>query len=43
MAPLLLHTTRGTLNLKSLHDARTLHNAFVAEGPRPGIGIARAR
>jgi hypothetical protein len=42
MAPLLLHTTRSILNPKTLHDARSLHNAFVAEGLRPGIGIARS-
>jgi hypothetical protein len=39
---LVLHTTRGTLNPKTLDEARTSHNAFVMEGPQPGIEIARS-
>ena len=42
MKPLFLHTTRGTLNPKTLEEARTMHNAFVTEGTPPGIEIARA-
>jgi hypothetical protein len=37
-----LHTTRGTLNPQTLDDARQLHNAFVTQGPQPGIEIARS-
>jgi hypothetical protein len=37
-----LHTTRGTLNPETLEDARQLHNAFVAQGPQPGIEITRS-
>ncbi len=37
-----LHTTRGTLNPETLDDARQLHNAFVTQGPQPGIEIARS-
>jgi len=39
---LVLHTTRGTLNPKTLDEARTMHNAFVTEGSQPGIEIARS-
>jgi hypothetical protein len=42
MDALVLHTTRGTLNPRTLDDARTLHNAFVTQGPQPGIEIARS-
>ena len=42
METLVLHTTRGTLNPKTLEEARTLHNSFVTEGPQPGIEIARS-
>jgi hypothetical protein len=42
METLVLHTTRGTLNPKTLDEARTMHNAFVMEGPQPGIEIARS-
>jgi hypothetical protein len=42
MEPLVLHTTRGTLDSKTLDEARALHNGFVTEGPQPGIEIARA-
>ena len=42
METLVLHTTRGTLNPKTLDEARTLHNSFVTEGPQPGIEIARS-
>lgn len=42
MDPLVLHTTRGTLNPKTLDQARTTHNAFVTQGPQPGIEIARS-
>jgi hypothetical protein len=40
--PLLLHTTRGPMEPPTLDEARTLHNAFVGEGPQPGIEIARS-
>jgi hypothetical protein len=42
METLVLHTTRGTLNPQILSEARTTHNAFVTEGPQPGIEIARS-
>jgi hypothetical protein len=42
MDPLVLHTTRGTLSPKTLDQARTTHNAFVTEGPQPGIEVARS-
>jgi hypothetical protein len=42
MEPPLLHLTRGTLNPKTLDQARTMHNAFVTEGPQPGIEVARS-
>src|SRR3989442_469212 len=42
METLILHTTRGTLNPKTLDEARTMHNAFVTQGPQPGIEIARS-
>jgi hypothetical protein len=42
MDALVLHTTRGTLNPQNLEDARQLHNAFVTQGPQPGIEIARS-
>ncbi len=42
METLILHTTRGTLNPKTLEEARTMHNAFVTQGPQPGIKIARS-
>ncbi len=42
METLTLHTTRGTLNPKTLEEARTMHNAFVTEGTPPGIEIARS-
>jgi hypothetical protein len=42
MDSLILHTTRGALNPKTLEEARTMHNAFVTEGPQPGIEIARS-
>src|SRR5207245_2879461 len=42
METLILHITRGTLNPKTLDEARTLHNNFVTEGPQPGIEIARS-
>jgi hypothetical protein len=42
MEPPLLHITRGTLNPKTLDEARTMHNAFVTQGPQPGIEIARS-
>jgi hypothetical protein len=42
METFVLHTTRGTLNPKTLEEARTLHNSFVTEGPQPGIEIARS-
>jgi hypothetical protein len=37
-----LHTTRGTLNPETLDDVRKIHNAFVTQGPQPGIEIARS-
>jgi hypothetical protein len=40
--PLLLHTTRGPMEPSTLDGARALHNAFVGEGPQPGIEIARS-
>jgi hypothetical protein len=42
MDALVLHTTRGTLNPQTLDDAGELHNAFVMQGPQPGIEIARS-
>jgi hypothetical protein len=42
MEPPLLHITRGTLNPKTLDQARRMHNTFVTEGPQPGIEIARS-
>ncbi len=42
METLILHTTRGILNPKTLDEARTMHNAFVTQGPQPGIEIARS-
>ena len=42
METLILHTTRGTLNPKTLDEARMMHNAFVTQGPQPGIEIARS-
>lgn len=36
MEPPVLHLTRGTFNPKTLDQARTMHNAFVAQGPQPG-------
>jgi hypothetical protein len=42
MKTLILHTTRGILNPKTLDEARTMHNAFVTQGPQPGIEIARS-
>lgn len=42
METLILHTTRGMLNPEQLAEARAMHNAFVAEGPQPGIEIARS-
>ncbi len=42
METLILHTTRGTLNPKTLDEARQMHNTFVTEGPQPGIEIARS-
>ena len=42
MEPPLLHLTRGTLNPKTLDQARTIHNTFVTQGPQPGIEVARS-
>jgi len=42
MDGLVLHTTRGILNPRTLDGARQLHNAFVTQGPQPGIEIARS-
>jgi hypothetical protein len=42
METLILHTTRGPLNPKTLKEAQAMHNAFVMEGPQPGIAIARS-
>ena len=42
MNPLFLHTTRGPMEPPTLDEARALHNAFVGEGPQPGIEIARS-
>src|SRR5258708_176232 len=42
MDGLVLHTTRGILNPQTLDSARQLHNAFVTQGPQPGIEIARS-
>lgn len=42
METLILHTTRGTLNPKTLSEARAMHNAFVTDGPQPGIEVARS-
>ena len=41
METLILHTTRAILNPKTLDEVRTMHNAFVTQGPQPGIEIAR--
>ena len=41
METVVLHTTRGTLNTTTLSEARAMHNAFVTDGPRPGIEVAR--
>ncbi len=35
-----LHFTRGTLN--PVTDARAMHNAFLFDGPQPGMEVARA-
>jgi hypothetical protein len=40
--PLVLHTTRGTLEPRSLDEARELHDGFVGGGPQPGIEVARS-
>jgi hypothetical protein len=37
-----LHLTRGTLNPKTLDQARAMHNSFVTQGPQPGIEVARS-
>lgn len=42
METLILHTTRGILNPERLSEAQAMHNAFVTEGPQPGIEIARS-
>jgi hypothetical protein len=42
MEPPVLHLTRGTRNPKTLDQARSMHNAFVIEGPQPGIEVARS-
>jgi hypothetical protein len=42
MDPPVLHLTRGTRNPKTLDQARAMHNAFVTEGPQPGIEVARS-
>ena len=42
METLTLHTTRGILKTETLKEAQTMHNTFVAEGPQPGIEIARS-
>jgi len=38
----ILHTTRGTLNPETLSEGRAMHNAFVTDGPQPGIEVARS-
>jgi hypothetical protein len=38
----LLHLTRGTLNPRTLDQARRMHNSFVTQGPQPGIQVARS-
>src|SRR5437588_10350885 len=42
MQTLTLHLTCGTLKPKSLDEARTLHNVFLANGTPPAIEIARS-
>ena len=42
METLTLHTTRGTLNPKTLEEAWTMHNHFLTQGTPPGIEIARS-
>jgi hypothetical protein len=42
MEPSVLHLTRGTLNPKTLDQARALHNSFVTQGSQPGIEVARS-
>ena len=42
MQTLTLHITCGTLKPKTLDEARTLHNVFVAGGTPPAIEIARS-
>jgi hypothetical protein len=42
METLILHTTRGILNPRTLEEAQAMHNAFVMDGPQPGIAIARS-
>ena len=42
METLILHTTRVMLNPETLKEAQAMHNAFVMEGPQPGIDIARS-
>jgi hypothetical protein len=42
METLIFHTTRGTLNPETLSEARAMHNAFVTDGPQPGIEVARS-
>lgn len=42
MDTLTLHITRGTLRPTALDQARTMHNAFVTEGPQPGAEVARS-
>jgi hypothetical protein len=37
-----LHLTRGTLNLRTLDQARSMHNTFVTKGSQPGIEVARS-
>lgn len=37
-----LHFTRGTLNEVATADARAMHNAFLFDGPQPGMEVARA-
>lgn len=42
MEALILHTTRGILNMETLKEAQAMHNAFVTQGSQPGIEIARS-
>lgn len=42
METLIFHTTRGTLNPETLSEARAMRNAFVTDGPQPGIEVARS-